>query len=159
MKTHKELVSIAATWLRRKNCIPVITEMVTYNTSGEIPDAIGWTSRSSILIECKASRSDFLREREKPFRFDLPEIGVGDFRFYLTNPGVILSADEIPCGWGVYECDEKGKLVHRFGARYENAAKIPLTGNRTNELALLRSYIRRINDCTKGTIDVRLQIK
>lgn len=140
--THAELVKIAAAQLKRWGCLPICTEMVTQNISGEIPDAIGWTARASILIECKASRSDFLADCKKIFRFDLPESGMGDFRFYLTNPGVITKETDIPLGWGVYEVID-GKVKYKFGKRYSNAAPIPLRGNKMAEIVLLRSYIRR----------------
>ena len=142
MSSHKELIEVAAAQLKRWRCLPICLEMVTQNVSGEIPDAIGWTARASILIECKASRSDFLADRDKLFRYSLPESGVGDFRFYFTNPGVITNADEIPVGWGVYEVIN-GKTKYKFGVRYSNAANIPLHGNKCGEVTLLRSYIRR----------------
>lgn len=140
--THKELVQRAAQQLKSWRCLPVLCELVTYNSSGEIPDAIGWTSRDSILFECKTSRSDFLRDKKKLFRVDLADCGVGDFRFYLTNPGVIKAQDELPEGWGCYEVIN-GKLKHRFGVKYANAAQSPFSGNKRNEVSLLRSYIRR----------------
>ena len=62
--THSELVELASRQLKRWRCVPVLCELVTYSSSGEIPDAIGWTSRNSILFECKASRADFLRDKE-----------------------------------------------------------------------------------------------
>lgn len=142
--THKELVEVAAEQLKRWRCLPICTEMVTQNCSGEIPDVIGWTARASILIECKASRPDFLADRGKLFRYSLPDSGVGDFRFYFTNPGVIGSANEIPDGWGVYEVIE-GKPKYKFGVRYSNVENIPLHGNKREEVTLLRSYIRRVD--------------
>lgn len=140
--THAELVKVAAAQLKRWRCLPICTEMVTQNISGEIPDAIGWTARASILIECKASRADFLADCKKIFRFDLPESGVGDFRFYFTNPGVITKEMDIPLGWGVYEVID-GKPKYKLGVRYSNAANIPLNGSKVNEITILRSYIRR----------------
>lgn len=140
--THIELIKVAMAQLKRWRCLPICTEMVTQNVSGEIPDAIGWTARASILIECKASRTDFLADCKKIFRFDLPESGMGDFRFYFTNPGVVTAETDIPLGWGVYEIIN-GKPKHKFGVRYSNAASIPLRGNKMEEVTILRSYIRR----------------
>ena len=65
--THNDLVESAARWLRKEHSI-VITEMSGSGSwnSGEIPDAIGWNDGSTTtLIECKASRSDFLSDRKK----------------------------------------------------------------------------------------------
>lgn len=140
--THKELVDQAVRQLKKWHCIPVCRELMCYTSSNEIPDAIGWTHCTSIMFECKASRADFLRDKEKPFRILLPELGVGDFRFYLTNEGVILEEKEIPPGWGCYVI-RNGKPVHKFGVRYDNAVPHPLIGNKRDELAMMRSWIRR----------------
>ena len=139
--THKELVDQAARQLKRWRCLPICRELTCYTTSNEIPDVIGWTYSNSIMFECKASRADFLKDRDKPFRV-CPESGVGDFRFYLTNEGVIKSADELPAGWGCYEVIA-GKIKHKFGVRYDNAVPRPLTGSKQNELIIMRSWIRR----------------
>lgn len=151
--THSELIKVATVQLKRWRCLPICTEMVSQNVSGEIPDVIGWTARASILIECKASRADFLADCKKIFRFDLPESGMGDFRFYFTNPGVITKETDIPLGWGVYEVID-GKVKYKFGKRYSNAAPIPLRGNKMAEVTLLRSYIRRTGNvcciCSSG---------
>ena len=142
-KKHGELVDLAVIQLKRWNCLPVCREMVIYDTS-EIPDAIGWTYRASIMFECKASRGDFLADKKKLMRSDIPEYGVGDFRFYLTNPGIVKDETELPHGWGCYEVID-GKIKHKFGVRYDNAVPLPLNGNKLKELRMMRSYIRRLN--------------
>ena len=139
--THKELVDLAARQLKRWHCIPVCTELVSYTRTGEIPDAIGWTAYVSIMFECKASRADFLRDKQKLFR-QYADMGVGDFRFYLTPPGVIKSTTELPLGWGCYEA-ENGKVRHKFGVRYDNAVPHPCEGSKVNEIVIMRSWIRR----------------
>ena len=139
--THKELVELAARQLKRWHCIPVCTELVSYTRTGEIPDAIGWTAYVSIMFECKASRADFLRDKQKLFR-QYADMGVGDFRFYLTAPGVIKSATELPLGWGCYEA-ENGKVRHKFGVRYDNAVPHPCKGSKVNEIVIMRSWVRR----------------
>lgn len=141
--THAELVLIASKQLTKWRCLPVCTELSTQNSSGEIPDAIGWLARCSILIECKVTRRDFLKDRGKIFRYDLPTAGMGDFRFYFTPPGVIKEAGEIPAGWGVYEVTEDGRCRHVLGVKYANAVSPVLAGNKVNEIIMLRSYIRR----------------
>ena len=144
---HKMLICHAKRQLMSWKCYPVLSELVTCNSTGEIPDAIGWTCRASILFECKVSRADFLRDREKLFRYELPDRGMGDFRFYLTNPGVVCSADEMPDGWGCYEIvdgdDEKVRLIHKFGTKYRWTEPSPMCGNKHNEIIMLRSFIRR----------------
>jgi hypothetical protein len=70
--------------------------------SGEMPDAIGWKKAChSVLVECKASRPDFLADREKPFR-QKPESGVGCERYYLAPRGLIR-VEELRPGWGLLE--------------------------------------------------------
>lgn len=98
--THKKLVEKAVAWLRSYRCGVVLSEQACI--SGEVPDAIGWKRTChSVLVECKASRADFLADREKPFR-QKPELGVGCERFYLTTAGLI-GPEELPSGWGLLE--------------------------------------------------------
>ena len=58
---HAKLAKRAAQWLRRNHEI-VITEI---SGGSETPDAIGFRGNSTTLIECKASRSDFLADKRK----------------------------------------------------------------------------------------------
>jgi hypothetical protein len=98
--THYELVKRAERWLANtKRCYVVLTEPGTL--MGEIPDAIGWTSRCSILVECKSSRGDFLRDKHKPSR-RVPALGLGQFRYYMCPPALV-SPNELPEKWGLLE--------------------------------------------------------
>lgn len=108
--THAELVARGSAWLRRQGCATVLSEFCA-NTK-EHPDCIGWRSDTSILIECKASRADFLADKAKSFRI---EGGMGDFRLYLAPPGIIAPAD-LPEGWG---------LLIAKGSRIEVASDLP----------------------------------
>lgn len=66
----------------------------------EKPDAIGFESDgTSILIECKTSRADFMVDKKKIHR---SEGGMGSKRYFFTPEG-LLSKDEIPKGWGLVE--------------------------------------------------------
>jgi len=99
--THAQLVERAVRWLRWYRCGVVLSEQAC--VSGEMPDAIGWKKQShSVLVECKVSRSDFLADRDKPFRLK-PEKGVGSERFYLT-PLNLVRSEELPVGWGLLQC-------------------------------------------------------
>jgi hypothetical protein len=99
--THAQLVEKAVRWLRYYRCGVILSEQAC--TSGEMPDAIGWKQAChSVLVECKVSRSDFLVDRQKPFRLK-PQKGVGSERFYLTPPH-LLDVGELPDGWGLLEC-------------------------------------------------------
>jgi hypothetical protein len=123
--THAKLVLQAVAWLRRYRCGVVLSEQAC--VSGEMPDAIGWKKAChSVLVECKASRPDFLIDCEKPFR-QKPETGVGCERYYLAPKGLIR-IDELPEGWGLLEvCGREIEKVRpaarnlrsEMGFRYE----------------------------------------
>ena len=99
--SHDLLVTRASKWLRNTaNCGAVITETFAASSTGETPDAIGFRSSGvSILIECKASRADFLADAKKPFR-KRPEIGMGLYRFYMC-PEDMIDVGELPDKWGL----------------------------------------------------------
>ena len=141
---HDYLVERAGRWLKGSfGCSVVLLEQKALTSTGEQPDAIGWVSDRSILVECKSSRSDFLRDKHKWHRH-YPG-SVGGWRFYLTDPGVVNGECEIPDGWGVYEI--RGRTVrHIFGAKYASAVKPPLRSDTSNEVALLLAHIRSSND-------------
>lgn len=98
--THAKLVEVAVAWLRRYRCGVVLSEQAC--ASGEMPDAIGWKKKChSVVVECKASRADFLADNAKPWR-QQPETGVGAERYYMAPRGMIR-VDELPSGWGLLE--------------------------------------------------------
>src|SRR5947199_344502 len=93
---HSTLVDLGARWLRRR-CSIVLTE---FAGASEVPDAIGWADGvTSILLECKVTRSDFLRDRAKTARLK-PTAGMGNRRYYLCPAKVIQIAD-LPPKWGL----------------------------------------------------------
>jgi len=97
---HAFLVAKAVAWLRRYRCGVVLSEQAC--VSGEMPDAIGWKRAChSVLVECKISRTDFLADRNKPFRLN-PQTGVGSERFYLVPKGLVRVEELLP-GWGLLE--------------------------------------------------------
>jgi len=128
---HSDLVSIAAKWLQNKHAV-VITEIATL---GEEPDAIGWRGSNTTLVECKASRADFLADRGKYFR-RFPETGIGRQRYFLTVPGII-KADELPERWGLLELTGRGVRVIRPAETFPEI-------NQGHEASILLSAIRRI---------------
>ena len=123
--THETLVEKAVAWLRGYGCGVVLSEQSC--TSGETPDAIGWKRAChSVVVECKASRADFLVDREKPFRRQ-PRSGMGCERFYLT-PVRLVDPSELPEGWGLLEvrnrrlemvCPSSKSLRSARGFRHE----------------------------------------
>lgn len=144
---HSELCAAAVKWLKKSaGCGVAITEMVS--VAGEIPDAIGWRSGVSILIEVKTTRSDFLADRKKAWRIDAT-LGMGDWRFFLAPKGLLMP-DEIPAGWGLLEITEKGvKRTHRVPIGNCSWGSPPLMGNKRAETILLCSALRRIDKTLK----------
>ena len=63
--THAECVSAAAAYMQKRSDV-VLPEFYSWNS--ELPDVIAFSNRVSTVIECKISRSDFLRDKNKPFR-------------------------------------------------------------------------------------------
>jgi hypothetical protein len=66
----------------------------------ENPDVIGWAPEAgSVLIECKLTRSDFVRDASKAVRKNARS-GMGHRRYYLCPPDVIQVKD-LPAKWGL----------------------------------------------------------
>lgn len=142
--THAQLVEAGAKYLRR-TCPVVITEVAT--SFGEIPDVIGWEGQRTVLIECKASRADFLADAAKPERLH-PERGCGALRYYLAPPGVIRLEDfDLASKWGVLEAS--GRTVRK---RREAS---PQERNRAQEAQLLISVIRRIGTAPIAGVSIK----
>jgi hypothetical protein len=127
---------MAVRWLRRYRCGVVLSEQAC--VSGEMPDAIGWKKAChSVLVESKVSRSDFLADRDKPFRRK-PEIGVGCERYYLAPRGLI-ELEDLPAGWGLLEvCNREAKLVKSSARNLRSAAGFQ------SEMNLLLASLRRV---------------
>ena len=134
--THAQLVEKAVRWLRSYRCGVVLSEQAC--ASGEMPDAIGWKKAChSVLIECKASRADFLVDREKPWR-QKPLRAVGNERFYLALPGLI-GVNELPAGWGLLEyCRGRIGMVHASAKDLRTAVGFRY------EMNLLLASLRRV---------------
>ena len=120
---HRELVAYSKNWLIRKTrCAFAFTEIKCINA--EIADVIGFASGDySILIECKVSRSDFLKDCKKSFRNPNSVTGVGKYRFFSCPNGLIKSS-ELPANWGLIYFSEQGK-----GEMIWNPYCASLTGN------------------------------
>jgi hypothetical protein len=103
-----------------------------------MPDAIGWKRAChSVLVECKATRADFLADRAKPFRLK-PEQGVGCERFYFVPAGLILR-EEIPAGWGLLQLRQnKIEVAHPSAKNLRTAAGFKY------EMNLLLASLRRV---------------
>lgn len=94
---HSTLVALGVRWLSRQ-CSVVLYEFAT--PADENPDVIGWApGAGSVLIECKLSRSDFLRDAAKTVRRN-PHSGMDNRRYYLC-PAELIQAKELPPKWGL----------------------------------------------------------
>jgi len=132
--THDELVKLAVEWLKRQHAV-VISEMA----SGiEEADAIGFKPWGTTLIECKASRSDFMADRHKPFRIN-QKSGMGSTRYYLCPKGVVLDVDELPPRWGLIEYRNGRYCMVHAPIVYPVSDK-----DVQSEMGLLISLIRRM---------------
>lgn len=131
--SHADLVKRAEKWLRTtKGCSVVFVDFTTF--SGEKPDAIGFQSGLSILVECKASRSDFCADRHKPWR-RIPERGMGSQRYYMAPAGMI-NASEVPARWGLLEVHDRHVKVTKQSRGFADRS-------RPSEITFLVSMLRR----------------
>jgi hypothetical protein len=108
---HATLVQLGVRWLSRQ-CSVVLFEAAAVKK--EIPDVIGWTGPRAILIECKVSRADFLRDALKITRTS-PKAGMAHRRYYLCPAGVVQIGDLSP-KWGLLWA-EKGRITVQRDAR------------------------------------------
>lgn len=133
---HRELCVLTGKWLRRNHTHPpscpyVAVEIVTANQ--ETPDVFGWNYWTTVLIEVKVSRSDFLADKGKPFRLST-EDGIGEHRYYCCPKGLIKPS-EVPQYWGlIYEEGGTFSLVKE--AERQSA-------NHRAELTICTSIMRR----------------
>ena len=136
---HKDLVKRAVGWLKNnQGCTIVINELTTSYVS-EQADAIGFKGGTSILIECKCSRSDFFADSKKYFRKE-SEFGMGNTRYYMA-PVRMISVNELPPRWGLLEVYESQIRIKHRGEFFDEV-------NKTGEVALLTSVIRRLEIST-----------
>lgn len=127
---HAELVARAHRWLRSR-CTISFPELVTI--AMENPDGWGYGGDGSILVECKATRADFLADRKKFFRRN-PAHGMGNLRYFLCPPDLIQPV-ELPEKWGLLYCMPKTiKVVVKA---------MPQDCNLMAERTLLASVVRR----------------
>ena len=111
--THYNLCLLGAKWLRiRKNCERfegrwkyVAVEVCVQ--ACENPDIWAFNGWSTIVVEVKTSRSDFLNDRKKVWYQPGHEHTLaGNYRYYLAPKGM-LNSDDLPEGVGLLEWDGK----------------------------------------------------
>ena len=147
--THNPLCDLAGRYLRGRGYEKVLVQT---GYRKENPDAFAIDKYGSILIECKATRSDFLADKKKPFRIN-PEQGIGQCRYYLVNEGVIKSEEDIPNGWQVLIAKDENTIEaytnHYFGGTSWISKEFKFAKrNFEAELELLWSWFyRKEHDC------------
>lgn len=134
--THADLVERAVRWLRgTMGCKLVLREMTGWG--GEQADAIGWNRNTSVLVECKATRSDFLADAKKPWRQPIAGVGMGVIRYYLTPPGLVRES-ELPEDWGLIEARPSMIRNLRLGQ--------PRKADHAAEVSALLSVVSRLSN-------------
>lgn len=119
-------------WLSRQ-CSVVLYEFAT--PADENPDVIGWIGGAgSVLIECKLTRSDFLRDAAKAVRKN-PRAGMGQRRYYLC-PAELIQVKELPPKWGLLWAT-RGQIIVKREARGHSER------NFLAEVQFLSSMLRR----------------
>jgi hypothetical protein len=133
-KSHDRLVKHAIRWLLgRGGCSIAFSEFST--SAFEIPDAIGWKSRWSKVIECKTSRADFFADRRKP-TVRISKIAMGSERYYMVPTGLV-AADEILDGWGLLYISKNRVTIVKPSEVFRNRYCM-------GEIGFLVSMLRRI---------------
>jgi len=142
---HDELIEIGRKWLIKSyaaqadyghyGCGVVLTELCAATRYGEQPDILGYSTKTTILIECKTSLSDFRADKNK-FSRNFGK-GIGGQRWYLAQEGII-KIESLPDKWGLLEVTPKKivKVVKRTEI-HERDFK--------SEMNMLISFVRRLN--------------
>jgi hypothetical protein len=156
---HGKLVAAARIWLRsgprvinggtsyRQRCSVVVSEIKAL--TAEEPDVLGWYDMWTHLVEVKASRSDFLSDKKKPFRAEA-RLGMGDYRWYFTIDGVVKPEDQLPPGWGLVIYD-----VDRVTAKILRPAEHQPAKHVDGEVLILTSLLKRIGQVRPRGINIR----
>lgn len=144
MLSHAELVEYGYDYLMKTvKCSFAIKEIASI--ANEIPDVIGFMvgKPATLLIECKTSRSDFLADAKKTFR-ENPGLGMGSYRSYLCEPGII-EVNDLPPKWGLLHI-KNGKIrrVHGWKKSFNSQPEFFFNRNIQAEWFLMGSCLRRM---------------
>lgn len=155
--THKQLCDLGARYLKQIYRFDRLLSETGYRK--ENPDVFAFSKRASVLIECKASRADFLKDKRKPFRQN-PKLGVGSVRIYLVNEGV-AKPEEIPEGWYLLVAKDENTVVHTSNAFHPiiELMKNFKERNAEAEIELMWSWeYRRDHNCLPKFGDEKVRI-
>jgi len=133
--THEELTNYAGRWLEfSEKCRVVITEA---QGVVEKPDAIGFTYITSVLVEAKVSRSDFMRDKDKFSRKNTRH-ACGQYRYYICENGLITMKD-LPARWGLLYVNPNGSI---YKARFAYPFEYTISMMRNERNLLLSAYTK-----------------
>lgn len=155
--SHADLVAIGAGWVKRARSRggPGSDIVLTEPGAGfgqESPDVIGWKltgpDGGSVLIEAKASRSDFLADIKKVHR---EGDGLGNWRYYLC-PDDLIQPEECPAGWGLLYAGPRRRvrvvagahLDTHYSRRTEALRQWRINADLEAERYLLVAWLRRV---------------
>ncbi len=154
---HSKLCEIGRKWVLRApsakggNMHLAFTEIGCQSVK-EHPDVFGLhSSGETIVLEAKASRSDFLADKRKEFRND-PDQGMGDFRYYICPKDVIKEEDLVGTQWGLIWVSPGGNctvvrghcLNRSIHKKQENDLRWRCKKNKEAENALILSLVIRV---------------
>jgi len=145
--SHADLVRRGAYWLftrKKKRCSVVVTEIAS--NAFEEPDVLGWYGGAAILLECKATRRDFLGDFKKRHRH-ASEQGVGYYRSYFVPKGLV-AVKELPKRWGLIEVSGRRVRIVRNSMPFYKR-------NQIGESAILLSCLKRIGSNAPKSMSVR----
>ena len=147
---HSEVIKYARQWLSKSvqnceryghyACPIIISELVAYTPSNEIPDVLGWSGPTSILIECKTSLSDFKADLKKSFRRDYYDdvvgYAIGNQRWYMAEKGII-PVELVPEKWGLLEIYNRKIYITKPSQDFNS--------HKPSEVMILISLLRRLD--------------
>lgn len=132
--THAELVRRGSRWARGMGCRTIVTRATVM--CSEQPDVLGFNATgTSFLVECKASRRDFWRDRLKTHRRGA---GMGSFRYYLVPDGLVQPVElGVDSCWGLLWATGRGVRLMKPGVEL-------VERHWREELRFLLAHVRRL---------------
>ncbi len=153
---HKHLKSLSLYWLKEKMTDLCANEVKLYVRRKKLKaDALGINlkRKEARIIEVKATRADFLRD--KILHSEHGYYTIADYAYVMAPTGLINAA-EIPKGYGLLEVDPFDNItVKRNPVRNPKRALtletlIKRTGRAATNAVLFQELSRETKDVTKG---------
>lgn len=139
-RIHAGLARLGAKWLKgKRRALVTLIEPHSGREPTEIPDVLGFASDPgsghwmSMMIECKASRSDFLADLRKT------KARTGELRWYLCPEGM-LDIPDMPPGWGLL-WESGGRIEERLAPQRAQESVGTLLSERDIAVAMLRRFL------------------